>query len=77
MRRLQDELIERFGMDGNGKMDMDIDVKAFEDWSGAKLDRRSSNEFGTEDCHVVLIDRGSDFDLTLEIKDDKITHSMY
>ena len=58
----------------NGK----VTVEEFEAWSGAKLDKRTSNEYDTEDCKITLIDENDDdFEITLEIKDEKITHSYY
>ena len=87
MRNLKMELVERFGMDGAGKLaetswlgrdNSKVTVEEFEIWSGAKLDKRTSNEYDTEDCKITLIDENNDdLEITLEIKDEEITHSYY
>ena len=87
MKNLKMELIERFGMDGAGKLaetnwlgrdNSKVTVEDFEAWSGAKLDKRTSNEYGAEDCKITLINENDDdFEITLEIKDEEITHSYY
>ena len=87
MRNLKVELVERFGMDGDGVLattnwtgrnNSKITVEEFEAWSGAKLNNRKSNEYGTEDCNVTLIDeKCDDFKITVEIKDEVITHCYY
>ena len=87
MRNLKMELVERFGMDGAGKLaetdwlgrdNSNVTVEEFEIWSGAKLDKKTSNEYDTEDCKITLInENGDDFEITLEIKDEEITHSYY
>ena len=87
MRNLKVELVERFGMDGAGKLaetnwlgrdNSKVTVAEFEAWSGAKLTNRTSNEYGTEDCTITLIDeKCDDLEMTLEIKDEIITHSYF
>ena len=87
MRNLKVELVERFGMDGNGILaktnwlgrdNSKVTVEEFEAWSGAKLNKRTSNEYGSEDCKITLIDeKDDDFEMTVEIKDEIITHSYY
>ena len=87
MKKLTTELKERFGITGNGKLTKvdwsgregtDITVSEFEAWSGATCNKRQSNEEGTEDCKLTLIDeKNEDFTLTLEIKNEVITHSYY
>jgi len=87
MEHLKTELEKRFGADGNGKLlkknsfgqDLKpVTVEAFEAWSGESLENRKGNEYGTEDAVVILIDeQGDDFELTLEIEKEIITHSYY
>lgn len=87
MKSLKKELMERFGMDGCGVLEKvewlgrkgtEITVEEFESWSGTALDYRVENEHGTEDCQVTLIDENcEDFDITLEIKNEVITHSYF
>ena len=81
MNGLKKELTKKFGMDGNGLMEKSVSVKEFEIWSGATLDRRSSNEYDSEDCTITLIsapDDGSDeLEITLEIENEVITHCYY
>ena len=87
MRNLKSELVERFGMDGDGKLaptnflgrnNSKVTVEEFEAWSGAKLNNRTSNEYGSEDCKITLIDEKDDnFEMTVEIKDEIITHCYY
>lgn len=87
MKNLKVELVKRFGMDGAGKLvetnllsrdNSKVIVEEFEAWSGAKLDKRTSNEYNTEDCKITLIDeKDDDFEMTVEIKDEVITHCYY
>lgn len=87
MTKLTRQLKERFGMDGNGKLEevewlgregKEITVEEFEVWSGAKLENGQSNEHGTEDFKITLIDEKSDdFEMTLEVKNGIITHCYY
>lgn len=87
MRNLKMELVERFGMDGAGKLsetnwlgrdNSKVTVEEFEAWSGAKLNKRTSNGYNTEDCKITLIDeKDDDFEMTVEIKDEVITHCYY
>lgn len=87
MKKLKKELMERFGMDGCGVLEevewlgregQKITVEEFESWSGASLDRRQQNEYGSEDSSIVLIDEaGNDFPIALEISNEVITHSYY
>lgn len=88
MRNLKMELVNRFGMDGAGELaetkwlgrdnNSKVTVEEFEAWSGAKLTNRKANEYGTEDCKVNLIDeKDEDFEMTVEIKDEVITHCYY
>ena len=87
MRNLKAELVERFGMDGDGFLaktewlgrdNSRVTVEEFEAWSGAKLTNRRANEYGSEDCDITLIDeKDEDFEMTVEIKDETITHSYY
>lgn len=84
MNGLKKELAERFGMDGNGILaktnwlgrdNSKVTVEEFELWSGAKLDKRTSNEYDSEDCTITLIDENcDDLEITVEIKDEIITH---
>ena len=80
MNGLKKELVERFGMDGNGILvkigrDNSVTVEEFELWSGAKLDKRTANEYDSEDCTITLIDENcDDLEITVEIKDEIITH---
>lgn len=76
--KLKDELSRRFGMDGNGKMENELSIEEFEAWSGAKLENSKSNEYGTTDFTVILIDEKSeDFEIVLEVDKNKITHCYY
>ena len=77
MRNLKMELVERFGMDGNGKIDTEVSVEEFEAWFGVKLDKRISNEYDTEDCRITIDENDDDFKITIEIKDEIITHCYY
>ena len=87
MKKLTQELKERFGMDGNGILEKvewlgregtDITVEEFEKWSGAKLENGQENEYDGVDYKLTLIDEQSDdFELALEVKDGVITHSYY
>lgn len=84
---LKMELLKRFGIDGNGELaDSDlfcrntkaVTVKEFEIWSGANLDNRVVNEYGSEDCKITLIDENcEDFEMNLEINNEIITHSYF
>lgn len=68
---LRKELTKR-GIDGNGEMEKGLKVSEFEAFSGAKLNKDGEN------CCVTLIDEEcNDFTLTLEIKNEVITHSYY
>ena len=76
--KLTKQLVERFGIDGNGKLAEVITVEEFERLSGVKLQNGQENEYGGEDFYVTLADEdGEDFNLTLEVQNDIITHSYY
>ena len=87
MKSLKKELVERFGMDGDGVLaktnwlgrdNSQVTVEEFEAWSGAKLTHRKSNEYDSEDCKITLIDeKDDDFEMTVEIKNEVITHCYY
>lgn len=87
MNNLKKSLAERFGIDGNGILaqtewlgrdNTKVTVEEFELWSGAKLNNRKGNDYDSEDCKITLIDEaGDDLEITLEIKDEVITHSYY
>lgn len=86
-KKLKQELLERFGIDGNGELKKvewlgrdanEITVEEFENWSGAELSDGQCTEYDSEDFRVVLIDEdGEDFELTLEVKNGIITHSYF
>jgi len=76
MRNLKMELIEKFGMTGDGKLTKKIPVKEFEDWGGFLLNKRKANEYGTEDAKIYIEDE-EEFKITLEIDSELITHCYY
>ena len=74
MKKLTIEMLEEFGMDGNGILKTAVTVEDFEKWSCIKLENGQENEYGQVDYKLTLID--GDF-ITLEVQDNVITHSYY
>ena len=82
-RNLIEELTTRFAMDGNGKLEKEVKLSDFIVWSGIDwIDYENKGKFNfsdkSQDFAISLIDeKDEDFELTIEVKDEFITHCYY
>ena len=79
MRKFND-LVEKFNMDGNGKLEKSVKVSDFEQYSRIDLKKckRETNEYGGDDILIKVLDEdGSDIYITIEVNKGYVTHSYY